>query len=57
MLHMTLGLIVHQERQREIERMLEQRRLLAELRVPRAAAVATPERRIPARQERAGAAS
>ena len=52
----NLGLIIHRERQQEIERTLEHRRLLAELKEQRIQAAAAPERRVPQRQERAGAA-
>jgi hypothetical protein len=64
MLHMTLGQIIHQERQREIERNLERRRLLEHLkRTPSEAHVATPAKPLPAgpclpaRQGGAGALS
>ena len=64
MLHMTLGQIIHQERQQEIERNLERRRLLEDLRrtpsqaQPATAASPAPSGPcLPARQEGAGAAS
>ena len=57
MLPMTLGRIIHQERQQEIERTLERRRLLAQApKEPARPAVATGTC-LPARHERAGAAS
>ena len=58
MLYMILGQIIHEERQHEIERNLERRRLLEHLRKPvgRPAVVASVPCP-PVRQERAGAAS
>ena len=64
MLSMTLGLIIHREREQEIERDLVQRRLIANLRrspsqeldaSPAKPATTGPSR--PARHEGAGAAS
>jgi hypothetical protein len=57
MLYMSLAQIIHQERQREIERTLERRRLLEQLPARTSSAVSTGASRILRRHERAGAAS
>jgi hypothetical protein len=56
MLYMTLAQIINAERQREIERTLERRRLLEPVQEWTLRA-STNGSRLPRRQERAGAAS
>ena len=57
MLYMTLAQIINAERQREIERNLERRRLLEPVQEWTTRATSTFRSRLPRRQERAGAAS
>ena len=59
MLYLSLGLVIHEERQREIERTLRNRRLLETVREASTAAAASrvTTRAAGGRQERAGAAS
>jgi hypothetical protein len=57
MLHIQLGFIIQQEREREIEENLRRRRLLADIREPLRQGHGEPASRRVARQERAGVAS